>query len=164
MWMKCYVPNYIQSRKTRDESLNLIQERASLHCQIAELIERIELRMRYSDVKPKISESSIEKTKPANGFIGKIIKWFMRLFVNKPVVAESISLAEKVKTEEVSLTDLNAYLEELRTKVSNLKEPHDPVDLTGQIAELVENVLPEILANTTSLSEDSRSGANTSER
>ena len=142
--------------KTRNESLNLIQERAYLNCQIAELIERIELRKRHTDEKPKIIKSPVEQAKPKVGFIGRILNQLKLLFTAKSVATESVSLAEKVKTEEVSLSDLNAYLEELRTKVSNLKQPHDPVDLTSQIADLVKNLLPGILANTTSLSEDSR--------
>ncbi len=139
--------------RLRARALDGLQEQAALECELADILDRIEARERFSVEEPASLE---ENAKTNQGLLTRIWFFLARLASGYPRSVEPLPLAEAAKSEGASTALLQARLQELRNAVGALDQPQDPLALTSEIAELTKIVLPNLLAKRAVLNEEQR--------
>lgn len=130
------------------------EQRNAMRCEIAELMERIDARTRYTA--EVVTEHRPETPEKDSAWW----KWLLAtIFRIGPSVAKDgkANLAE-TPGAGASLRDLQARLALLRREIAEHDGPFDPAQLSEEVAQLTARVLPSMLASRTQLTEDERLG------
>lgn len=136
----------------RRRSMATIRRRAELECEIADLVERIATREKFS-VSDNRPVEEIEKTP---GVLVRLWRAIARLF--RKTSAKSVPATQNALPEGAPLSALRARLASLRHDRDALPDEVDPVQLTAQIMDLVAKVLPTTLSGRVALREEERQG------
>lgn len=134
-----------QMAEDRGTALDIMTQRAVLECEIADLIERLEARIKHLQ-SDDIADRGRDAPQTVRG-IAKLIAWLRRLFLrqsarNTHPASEGVDIVR-----ELSLR---------RGERDGLSIPDDTVALSSSIAELAKNLLPVVLKGRTAISSEKR--------
>lgn len=134
----------------RSQSMATIRKRASLECEIAELLERIESRTRFAarDDRPAMA------MEVPPGFLARLWQAIAALVRRSDAMPATDS--RDALAEGAPLATLKARLETLRAERAALSSDGDPVRLTAELKDLVAMLLPIALSGSVALREDER--------
>ncbi len=133
----------------RGEALDGHVEVARLHSAIAQVLERIEVRRQAGADMPALPASA-----PEPGWLKRLMARLSMIF-RDPSKGDPSS--EEAIGEGASVEALSCRLAKLRSDLDGLAKPADPVALTDEIAALVHQLLPRLMASRILLSEEDRS-------
>lgn len=133
----------------RGGAIDLLNQVARLHSAIADVLERIEVRLQAG-----VGTDNPVVVGPEMGILKRLIAKLLLLFQFK---SASVHSGEVATGEGATLEALTRHLEKLRGDLAALPKPADPVALTDEIGILVRQLLPRLLASRVTLSEDDRS-------
>lgn len=140
--------------KKRCRALDSMRRIEEIECEIADLLERINVRQKNNNPEVVFPE---HLTNNSRGVWGRCWCWFYRLVARRGCnKTEGMLLDEAARQEGASIHTLNARLKELRAEKRLMDEPDDPITLSESISRLVEEHLPEFLAMRSYVSEESR--------
>lgn len=144
-----FVEQLNQLAKERREAMDLLERSATLECEIADVLERIEFREQQADQKPSpTTELEISKN-----WLERLAAWFHRLFsFGKYEHSES----NGSDVSERSLPGLRDQLGALRRERDMIGNLSDPIALGERILELTTALLPRVLARRSHLPEERR--------
>ncbi|TJZ79803.1 AAA domain-containing protein [Paracoccus hibiscisoli] len=134
----------------RRVSLDLIRQRATLECEISELVERIDARERFAATTGRQAAPG----ERAPDFLLRIWRLTLTLFRRLP--ASPLETPRPPLPEGVPLKVLKARLDTVRAERDALSQSGDPVKLTDELKDLAQTILPSALSARVALSEDDR--------
>jgi very-short-patch-repair endonuclease len=134
----------------RSKTMATIRQRAALECEIAELVERIQTRMRLAahDDRP----ATAVEAQP--GFLARL--WQAVAALLRRPDAKLVTGSLDALPEGTPLANLKARLETLRAERGALPADGDPVQLTAELKDIVATLLPIALSGRVSLRENER--------
>jgi very-short-patch-repair endonuclease len=133
--------------KAREKSLDTLDRRAELECNIAELLERIEARKQSTDSKTVEPADAVEEPLSLLSRLIRLLKKLLRLEQPSPPLRRMI---------ESGLSSLEAELARIRHERDNLSNPPDVVALTQEIGDLARKALVTVLDSRTTISHEVR--------
>ncbi len=131
----------------RCRTMDVIEERASLECEIADLLERIALRERYEAEAPQ----SQPPPKQHSSVLRRVVLFFARLFRRPGGPA-----VQGEHGAPATLPELKDHLEKCRIRRDAIAASGDPLALGEEIAGIARTSLPRIMAHRTHLTETHR--------
>ena len=132
--------------KQRAASLSDIDEISRIRCDIADMVERLEVRAGQ-----EMEFARVEK--PSAGLFARLVAAIIGLL---RVRKHSIEGGGHVPAEGAPTADLVRHLGELRNSLQKLGVPADPVALTHEVGDLVQRILPRLLRFRIALTETQR--------
>ena len=137
----------------RNRALELGRRRNEVQCEIAELLERIEVREQFDSNGDLIAgyDRAAERTRWT-----RLVAWFVRIVSRRALSGESATTKEYAREVGAPNAVLRARLDDLRIEVEKLGVPDDAVELTAEIASLASTVLPNVLSRRSVLNETER--------
>lgn len=133
----------------RRASLDLIRQRATLECEISELVERIDARERFAAT----SGQQVVPDEGSPGLLLRIWRAILGRFTRPP--ARPVG-AQGSLPEGVPLRVLKARLDIVRKERDALSALGDPVKQTEELKDLAKTILPAALSARVALAEDER--------
>ena len=135
----------------RREAVDVYERIAELECEIADVLERIEIRETRGNRKTPERPSATVSL----GVLRRLLLWLQSVFTRQPLQDLS-SVQGALERLGMSLQDLNKTLATLRSAREELGNPGNPIGMGDRIREEAGKLLPATLSARTHLSEDQR--------
>lgn len=135
----------------RRDAMDTLDRIAELECDIADVVERIDVRKR-SDRKEAPAEPGSATT---SSKVKRFLLW-LRSFLSSRQEQATESIGDETQRRGMSLEALQESLSALRSARKEIEEPGDPLEMGERIREATARLLPAILSAHTHLPEDRR--------
>ncbi|MCJ7872108.1 AAA domain-containing protein [Phaeobacter sp. J2-8] len=145
------VSELVNVASQRRQAVDAVDRIAELECEIADVLERIELR----EARGRPESSAQTPSADSQGFFRRLLLWLHSSMIGRPAKA-SMPRQDVADRRGMSLRDLHALLVDLRAMKEELGEPVDPIELGERIREATGRLLPRLLAVRTHLTEELR--------
>ena len=137
--------------RQRHEAVDVIDRIADLECEIADVLERIDIReTRGREQTPERSPDTVSP-----GMFRRLLIWLRSILSKRPAHVAS-SNADETDRRGMRLVDLHKTLATLRLAREELGEPGDPIKMGERIREATTRLLPTLLSARTHVPEDQR--------
>src|SRR6056297_258450 len=141
----------IDTAHRRTEAVDAVDRIAELECEIADVLERIDLREAHG--RDEVTQTQAGAT--SKGIMRRLISRLRSFFSGRTTRVEA-PIPDTLERRGMSLADLRMTVAALRSMRERLGDPEDPIELGERIREATGQLLPVILAARCRLSEDER--------
>lgn len=141
----------IGSAKQRNEAVDICDRIAEMQCEIADVIERIEIREALG--RKETTKSPSVELSPS--IFQRISLWLQSTFTRRTARKPS-SLQDSPGLRDMNLEELRKRLAALRLATDALGDPGDPIEMGERIREMARRLLPALMSVRTHLPEEQR--------
>jgi very-short-patch-repair endonuclease len=139
-----------EAANRRSEAIEATEKRSVLECQIADILERIEIRTRHGNGQEIATVPVFERVLLLDWLVALLARLFGRR------VQQTGSVESEVLGAGATFKDLSERLGWLRAERDTVAGQDDPVALGDVVRDLAQTLLPSVMAQRTHLSEDRR--------
>ncbi len=144
------VSELVDLASQRRHAVDAIDRIAELECEIADVLERIELR----EARGRVESSSEATAVVSPGLLRRLMQWLRSALSG--LNNETPTSLQNAERRGMSLRDLRVLLSDLRVSKEELGTPDDPIELGERVRDLAVRLLPRLLSVRAHLSEDRR--------